>query len=59
MAVIVQERPEQPGIRIQAHPPRGGSSNDGYAETVRGMGRVIEHVNAQAPEPVGTSSKQR
>jgi hypothetical protein len=47
MARIVRERPEATGIRIQAHPPRGGTSYDGYAETVRGMGEVIEHVHAQ------------
>jgi 5,10-methylenetetrahydromethanopterin reductase len=54
MLVIVRERPEATGIRIQAHPPRGGSSFDGYAETVRGMGEVIEHVhNAKLPLPLG------
>ena len=47
-AAIVSERPEATGIRIQAHPPRGGSSYDGYAETVRGMGHVIAYVNAHA-----------
>jgi 5,10-methylenetetrahydromethanopterin reductase len=47
MAAIVAERPEATGIRIQAHPPRGRSSYDGYAETVRGMAEVIERVNAQ------------
>lgn len=47
MARIVRERPEATGIRIQAHPPRGGTSYDGYAETVRGMGEVIEHVHAE------------
>jgi 5,10-methylenetetrahydromethanopterin reductase len=55
MAAIIAERPDATGIRIQAHPPRGGSSFDGYAETVRGMGEVIQHVNAAAsarPEPV-------
>jgi 5,10-methylenetetrahydromethanopterin reductase len=46
MAAIVAERPEATGIRIQAHPPRGGTSYDGYAETVRGMGVVIKHVNS-------------
>jgi 5,10-methylenetetrahydromethanopterin reductase len=45
VAEIVRERPEATGIRIQAHPPRGGSSYDGYAETVRGMGAAIERVH--------------
>jgi 5,10-methylenetetrahydromethanopterin reductase len=48
MAAIVRERPEATGIRIQAHPPRGGSSYDGYAETVRGMGEAIQFVHTQA-----------
>jgi alkanesulfonate monooxygenase SsuD/methylene tetrahydromethanopterin reductase-like flavin-dependent oxidoreductase (luciferase family) len=46
MAALVAERPEATGIRIQAHPVRGGSSYDGYAETARGMGEVIDHVRA-------------
>jgi 5,10-methylenetetrahydromethanopterin reductase len=52
MAAIVNERPEATGIRIQAHPPRGGSSYDGYAETVRGMGQVIRLVNSPSPSAV-------
>jgi alkanesulfonate monooxygenase SsuD/methylene tetrahydromethanopterin reductase-like flavin-dependent oxidoreductase (luciferase family) len=52
MAAIVKERPEATGIRIQAHPPRGGSSYDGYAETVRGMGQVIRLVNSPSPSAV-------
>jgi 5,10-methylenetetrahydromethanopterin reductase len=46
MVQIVRERPEATGIRIQAHPARGGSSYDGYAETVHGMGEVIARVHA-------------
>jgi hypothetical protein len=54
MAHIVSERPEATGIRIQAHPPRAASSYDGYAETVRGMGEVIEYVQRSTlPLPLG------
>jgi 5,10-methylenetetrahydromethanopterin reductase len=42
LARICAERPEATGIRIQAHPPLGASSYDGYAETVRGMAPAIE-----------------
>lgn len=50
MAAIVNERPEATGVRIQAHPPRGGSSYDGYAETVRGMGEVIAYVKCHTSD---------
>jgi len=53
MAAIVAERPEATGIRIQAHPPRGGTSYEGYRETVRGMADVIQHVNSQTPVGAG------
>jgi 5,10-methylenetetrahydromethanopterin reductase len=53
MARIVAERREATGIRIQAHPARGGTSYDGYLETVRGMAAVIQHVNRQAPVGAG------
>jgi 5,10-methylenetetrahydromethanopterin reductase len=46
MVQIVRERPEATGIRIQAHPARGGSSYDGYAETVLGMATAIQRVQA-------------
>jgi 5,10-methylenetetrahydromethanopterin reductase len=39
---IVAERPEATGLRIQAHPPYGTTSFDGYAQTVRGMRPAIE-----------------
>jgi 5,10-methylenetetrahydromethanopterin reductase len=42
LAILCAERPEATGIRIQAHPPLGGSSYEGYAETVRGMALAIE-----------------
>ena len=47
MVAICAERPEATGILIQAHPPRGGTSYDGYAETVRGMAEAIARVNGQ------------
>ena len=43
---ICEERPEATGIRIQAHPPVGGSSYEGYAETVQGMAPAIEQCAA-------------
>jgi 5,10-methylenetetrahydromethanopterin reductase len=49
LAAIVAERPEATGIRIQAHPPYGSQSFEGYAETVRGMQAAIERVNGGAP----------
>jgi hypothetical protein len=41
---IAAERPEATGIRIQAHPPSGMPSFEGYAETVRGMGEAIARI---------------
>jgi len=55
MAALVSERPEATGIRIQAHPPVGGSSFDGYAETVRGMGDVIASVHSRAVVRAGAT----
>jgi len=46
---IAAERPEATGIRIQAHPPYGMPSYQGYAETVRGMGAAIARLQGAAP----------
>jgi len=50
---IAAERPEATGIRIQAHPPYGMASYEGYAETVRGMREAIERVNRVQPVAAG------
>ena len=50
---IAAERPEATGIRIQAHPPYGMPSYEGYAETVRGMREAIERVNRVQPVAAG------
>jgi 5,10-methylenetetrahydromethanopterin reductase len=49
LKAILEQRPEATGVRIRAIQPAGMPAYEGYAETVRGMGHVIDAVRRALP----------
>jgi 5,10-methylenetetrahydromethanopterin reductase len=43
---LIRDRPESTGVRIQAYPPAGMGSFDGYYETALGVGAAIARLRA-------------
>jgi hypothetical protein len=45
---IVNERPEATGLRVQAYPPAGLRSYEGYREVAVGLAGAIRSINTRA-----------